>query len=863
VQLNASKKALLPTAVKKLNDAEFDKVTLEDIKELFAYLDVDNNDELQFSEMSRLMKRDLDPPCEQRDVEVLYELTDKRPDGTVRVDELYRAIKSNHFKDHLLQLQKEARARKQLDKNVGNFHFAITRDLLLERLKWRVNRDDSFKTLPFSLMVLMIFIGLVITHLQVWRRQQVQRGVEAWIEGYGYDYPGPYQDEHVQDQVQMWDWMGTSGLKSILRECTNTSMPRCSVASRSVLVGDLRLVQKRQDGSERSEWLLHSPEAQQHLAASPGQYFEAALARLQLLRQSGWVDADTDEMALVMITYAERAQMFVVTRISVIFDDWGFAVSKTNSRACIVDPYPVPIVIVMDILYVLLLLYPSYIELREIINSMRVRGISAGFYHYWNFWNVVDWMGIVMGWTNTLIWLTFCAATQADAIQDLLDTGDGKLSLVKNAMSLDTSSLEVLEASLLGIVGQFYALQLVMGINVMSIMLKFFKAFQANPRLQLVTNTLIHAADELFHFGLVFLAIFMGFTVSGHIFFGDDLVQFSSFDRSVNTAFAVLLGDFDWYSAQSVSDKELGSGMPQIILALWFWVYTILVLLILLNMLLAIVMEHYTELVTQVRERSATDAPAIWTQASRFVQRAKETKGFIPLYNIVTSLSDKKRPAHPGEDVTLETLMEAFGTMKQEQANFILEEAQKEAKFRARSEGDQEHIARLKEISALVEAQSNLMHNVSLKTLLNLRKVQDLETHFSSRLQSMEGAMLNCVSKLDELELLMHKKGDVSASAWSRSTPRGIFFPGSALESALGFPPPVPTTSAPGDGPNAAKEVHGPRPVESEKAVAEPKLQPSQAKRKDKDPAAGLQPCCGPVQGSAGKSRIASSGSRR
>merc|ERR1719401_2621911 len=118
-----------------------------------------------------------------------------------------------------------------------------------------------------------------------------------------------------------------------------------------------------------------------------------------------------------------------------------------------------------------------------------------------------------------------------------------------------------------------------MGVNVVSIMLKFFKAFQANARLQLVTNTLMHAADELFHFMIVFTAIIIGFVLSGHILFGDDLVEFSSFDRSLNTAYVCLLGDFGWYTEQAVSDKDLGSGMPQFVLAMWFVLYSSFVVL--------------------------------------------------------------------------------------------------------------------------------------------------------------------------------------------------------------------------------------------------------------------------------------------
>jgi len=47
------------------------------------------------------------------------------------------------------------------------------------------DRDDAFFTLPFSLVYIAIFIFLVIAHLKVWERQQVERGLYNWITGYG------------------------------------------------------------------------------------------------------------------------------------------------------------------------------------------------------------------------------------------------------------------------------------------------------------------------------------------------------------------------------------------------------------------------------------------------------------------------------------------------------------------------------------------------------------------------------------------------------------------------------------------------------------------------------------------------------
>jgi len=198
-------------------------------------------------------------------------------------------------------------------------------------------------------------------------------------------------------------------------------------------------------------------------------------------------------------------------------------------------------------------------------------------------------------------------------------------------MDLSINAIDGLEKSLEINLDLVFNLQIFMGINMLSIMMKFFKAFQSNPRLQLVTSTLIKGASELFHFSIVFLAIFLGFAVSGFILFGNDIVNFSSFQRSILTAWLVLLGDFGWYSDTVVTDRLLSSGLPKVVLDVWFIFYTMLVLLVLLNMLLAIVMDHYIDLVAKVR--NAKDAPPIWKQARRYASRllSSRGKGFIPL----------------------------------------------------------------------------------------------------------------------------------------------------------------------------------------------------------------------------------------
>ena len=122
------------------------------------------------------------------------------------------------------------------------------------------------------------------------------------------------------------------------------------------------------------------------------------------------------------------------------------------------------------------------------------------------------------------------------------------------------------------------------------IVLRFFKAFRANLRLNVVTMTLLNAAEEIFHFFIVFFTIFICFATIAHVLFGNDIAEFSSIVQSLKTSFNTLMGDFGWYtdfSGNELSSEFLPSGIPQLFLLIWFFSYMVFVLLLLMNMLMA------------------------------------------------------------------------------------------------------------------------------------------------------------------------------------------------------------------------------------------------------------------------------------
>lgn len=146
----------------------------------------------------------------------------------------------------------------------------------------------------------------------------------------------------------------------------------------------------------------------------------------------------------------------------------------------------------------------------------------------------------------------------------------------------------------------------------MIVMLRLFKSFAAQPRLAVVTATLTTAGQDMVHFFIVFTSVYICMAVNGVLLFGQDLEDFSTFDRSFHTCFRAMFGDWDWDAMQEVG---------RILAGIWFWIFMLVMVVILLNMLLAILMDAYGEV-----KQHAGNAVTLQRQISEMIRRRKMFK---------------------------------------------------------------------------------------------------------------------------------------------------------------------------------------------------------------------------------------------
>mmetsp|Transcript_87122 Transcript_87122/g.254973 ORF Transcript_87122/g.254973 Transcript_87122/m.254973 type:complete len:414 (-) Transcript_87122:77-1318(-) len=122
------------------------------------------------------------------------------------------------------------------------------------------------------------------------------------------------------------------------------------------------------------------------------------------------------------------------------------------------------------------------------------------------------------------------------------------------------------------------------------IVARFFRGFTGQPRLAVLVQTMIAAADFFLHYCVVFCMVFGNFALGGYILFGEQLESWSTLGRAASGLFSVLFGEFDYNDFHSVAPLTA---------AFWFWFFYVSVVLLLMGILSAAILDVYSG----VRER--------------------------------------------------------------------------------------------------------------------------------------------------------------------------------------------------------------------------------------------------------------------
>ncbi|CAK9044447.1 Polycystin-2 (Curly up) (Cup) (Polycystic kidney disease 2 protein homolog) (Transient receptor potential cation channel subfamily P member 2) [Durusdinium trenchii] len=352
--------------------------------------------------------------------------------------------------------------------------------------------------------------------------------------------------------------------------------------------------------------------------------------QLEQLEQTRWLDNSTYRVKVSFMTYNQIYDVLTTTHIHFMFAISGHIFKQITHRSMKLAAHSSWESWVFEVLFFGHITVLFVCEAFEAICTLREHryNVLRAWKEYWNFWNVVDWVSICLAYAILITWIIQCV--EQDAISAKLEDYLGLHSLCRSSAGYGSTACDQAQSYDIALFTQVEELgyqirsnRWISGFYPVCIMMRLFKAFAAQPRLAIVTKTLALAANDLTHFGIVFLSIFFTYVAMGMAFFGREVESFASFDRACLALLEALMGEF------SVEEMEL-SGRP--VAFFFFGTYMMAAVLLLLNMLIAILMDVYG----QVAAGSRT-SESLWHECWDIMRRGarKWTGEHTPLSQVV------------------------------------------------------------------------------------------------------------------------------------------------------------------------------------------------------------------------------------
>uniref|UniRef100_A0A7S1QZJ8 Polycystin cation channel PKD1/PKD2 domain-containing protein n=1 Tax=Alexandrium catenella TaxID=2925 RepID=A0A7S1QZJ8_ALECA len=383
-----------------------------------------------------------------------------------------------------------------------------------------------------------------------------------------------------------------------------------------------------------------------------------AQEKLKHLQDNSWIDFNTAWVGVRMFVFNPDLAIFVHVTVHVYFATSGALLPHITAQSFAPDPYQDMYIITFDAIWLTLLMWLVYQLFAKLHKAARTAACREFLLDAW-IW--VDAGTVVGGMAIIVLWLVF------------LD----KLVLIKR-LAMDVKALQpqtgftseefpkavaAMHSNLADLSDYLMNMRLVFSLYTIFISLKFLESFSAQPRLAVVTRTIWNAGSELFHFLIVLLTMFFSYVVAGMFIFGRRLWEFSEFKHAVSKCFLLMLGDFDW--------EELGDENP-LTAAFWFWTFMILMTLLMMNMMMAIIMDKYTEVKSDAAEHD-TIVKQVQDMIVEAIQSTTGNKvGLGQLLEKVKGMQD--------DDINEEMLMEEIDGLSREQARHLIKKTKERVK---------------------------------------------------------------------------------------------------------------------------------------------------------------------------------------
>lgn len=312
---------------------------------------------------------------------------------------------------------------------------------------------------------------------------------------------------------------------------------------------------------------------------------------------------------------------------------------------------------VVDVMWVLMLCVMTCYAFVDACIACRRRRCRE---HMRKLVNVLAWVNVALSWCNILGFLV------QDNYREQVNSKLEELDAARDNEELRRSlapEMHKLSDDMVNF-AMWYRL-LITYMNIL-LMIRCFLVLEFQPRLAVVIATLKATSIDLAHFLIVFIPTFLAYAIAGMCIFGRRVDAFSSIDRAIGTCFKIAMeSEYDWETLSAEDFMTTAS---------WVWTFLLLIVLLLLNMVLAIIMDVYTEV-----RNAAGNSETVWENIKFIVKRVWLWRDWVSDDQLLSVLEQMPRA------LTDKEFRQAFPTMTSTQYRRMMTTATSKAQTSMRT----------------------------------------------------------------------------------------------------------------------------------------------------------------------------------
>lgn len=664
----------------KMTAGEIWSLEKHEVQQIFDAMDEKRRGEIEAESLMEILNVD-GISLTREDVLCLIKDADRDGTGMINVKDMYRAFTQGEFTFNLV---KEELAKREED---ATKIVEVPRECLIQWMSEEHAASTNLWSLPSTVALFFAFVYGVAFHLKVGAVFGILSSIEyAW---HNAGFSSWYENTWEFMSGDMWAVMSFVNpvlLKLYIQQDLNFTVPYPGrLLQENQMIGGLRI--KRYPTTpgdcQASQALvnIYTTTNQCNRVYDEAPVYEWAfyhesiadtLNRFSSSPPDGifpWVSIADKYVYFGTLVYNANLNVFVFDNHVIWHEESGQPRIDYRREGWNAEPYASPADAVLDIIFVCLIIKMLVAELRELIPAS-MTGFE-GFLNYFDAWKLIDWT-LILGAVFLAVWWGMTVSL----IQHMVNASIQQLPskqldelVFRNRSYLPSSVLEAfmprdqlgdafnvvyLEAE--DIVWFHGLFRLWCFLYMFILLLKFFKAFQANPRTGLIVETMQWVAVDLAHFIIVTLAVFMVFAFAGQCIFGGNQQGYQTFGAALKTLW-ISIEDQDYnFPRESHAYRELA--------IVWNMLYRFCFVMILLQITLGIMVETFPKV-----KAKYTNGRTLWKQLYDEVETIRETRGFKELFALLVELKDEQFPAHPGKTVTWRSLKKAFDRIKLSRAN--------------------------------------------------------------------------------------------------------------------------------------------------------------------------------------------------